>query len=60
MCFRLPTLKNKKSVGSIFLPAMNELQTFLASLNRSSTLIAVRDDGTPWPSEKEMQTRVSH
>jgi Phage integrase family len=60
MCFRLPTLKNKKSVGSIFLPTMNELQTFLASLNRSSTLIAVRDDGTPWPSEKEMQTRVSH
>ncbi len=24
------------------------------------TLIAVRDDGTVWPSEKEMQTRVSH
>ncbi|WMT72156.1 hypothetical protein [Bradyrhizobium sp. Ash2021] len=45
MCFRLPTLKNKKSVTSIFLPAMQELQTFLAGLNRSSTLIAVRDDG---------------
>jgi hypothetical protein len=60
MCFRLPTLKNKKSVTSIFLPALPELQTFLAGLNRSSTLIAVRDDGTPWPSEKEMQTRVSH
>ena len=23
-------------------------------------MIAVRDDGTPWESEKEMQTRVSH
>jgi hypothetical protein len=22
--------------------------------------IAVRDDGMPWPSEKEMQTRVNH
>jgi hypothetical protein len=39
---------------------MQELQEFLAGLGRSSTLIAVRDDGTPWPSQKEMQTRVSH
>jgi hypothetical protein len=39
---------------------MQELQDFLAGLSRSSTLIAVRDDGTPWPSEKEMQTRVNH
>jgi integrase len=57
MCFRLVTRKNKRA---LFLPAMVELQTFLGDLNRSSTLIAVRDDGTPWPSEKEMQTRVSH
>jgi integrase len=57
MCFRLVTRKNKRS---LFLPAMHELQTFLSDLSRSSTLIAVRDDGTPWPSEKEMQTRVSH
>jgi hypothetical protein len=40
--------------------AMQELQDFLAGLSRSSTLIAVRDDGTPWLSEKEMQTRVRH
>jgi len=56
-CFRLVTRKNKRS---LFLPAMQELQAFLSGLNRSSTLIAVRDDGTPWPGEKEMQTRVSH
>ena len=29
-------------------------------LTRSSTMIAVRDDGTPWESEKDLQTRVSH
>jgi integrase len=39
---------------------MPELQDFLGALTRSSTMIAVRDDGTPWESEKEMQTRVSH
>jgi hypothetical protein len=50
------TFKNKNGV---FLPAQQPLQDFLAKL-RTSTLIAVRDDGTPWPSEKEMQTRVSH
>jgi integrase len=29
-------------------------------LKRGSTLIALRDDGTPWESEVDMQTRVSH
>lgn len=57
MCFRFVTRKNKRG---LYLPAMPELQPFLAGLNRSGTLIAMRDDGTPWPSEKEMQTRVSH
>jgi hypothetical protein len=57
MCFRFVTRKNQRG---LYLPAMQELQDFLASVSRSSTLIAVRDDGTPWPSEKEMQTRVSH
>ena len=41
-------------------PAMPELQDFLGGLTRSSTMIAVRDDGTPWESEKDLQTRVSH
>jgi integrase len=57
MCFRFVTRKNQRG---LYLPALPELQTFLAGLGRSSTLIAVRDDGTPWPSEKEMQTAVSH
>ena len=57
MCFRFVTRKNQRG---LYLPAMQELQDFLAGLSRSSTLIAVRDDGTPWLSEKEMQTRVSH
>ncbi len=29
-------------------------------VQRTDGLLAVRADGTPWPSEKEMQTRVSH
>lgn len=51
--------KNKKAV---FLPVMTELQDFMAELKvqRADGLIAVRDDGSPWESEKEMQTRVSH
>ena len=57
MCFRFATRRNQRG---LYLPAMQELQDSLAGLGRSSTLIAVRDDGTPWPSEKEMQTRVSH
>jgi hypothetical protein len=54
--------KNKKAVALVFLPVMRELQDFLAELKvqRADGLIAVRDDGAPWPSEKEMQTRVSH
>jgi integrase len=39
-----------------------ELQDFLATLKVRSKdgHIALRDDGTPWTSEKDMQTRVSH
>jgi site-specific recombinase XerD len=41
---------------------MKELQDFLAELKvqRADGMITVRDDGALWPSEKEMQTRVSH
>lgn len=51
--------KNKKVV---FLPVLKEMQDFMIELKvqRADGLIAVRDDGTPWESEKEMQTRVSH
>ncbi|HLG82531.1 MAG TPA: integrase [Bradyrhizobium sp.] len=54
--------KNRKRVKSVFLPVMQEMQDFLAELKvqRADGVIAVRDDGSLWPSEKEMQTRVSH
>jgi len=54
--------KNKKKVPYVLLPVLPELQTFLAKLKvqRADGAIAVRDDGSLWPSEKEMQTRVSH
>jgi site-specific recombinase XerC len=43
------------------LPVLSELQAFIGELKvqRADGLIAVRDDGTAWPSEKEMQIRVS-
>jgi integrase len=53
-------LTTKKNNEQNFLPALPELQEYLANLERKSTLIAVRNDGTPWPDEKDMQTRVSH
>jgi integrase len=58
-CVRFVAGKNKKSV---FLPVLQEFQDFMAELKviRSDGLIAVRDDGLAWESEKEMQTRVSH
>jgi hypothetical protein len=56
-CFRFVAAKNKEKG---FVPTTPELQDFLTGLTRSSTLIAVRDDGTPWANEKDMQTRVSH
>jgi hypothetical protein len=51
--------KNKKATR---LPVMAELQTFLSArkIQSSDGLIAIRDDGAAWESEKEMQTRVSH
>jgi len=56
---RYTARKNKQAV---LLPVMKEYQDFLAELTvqRADGLIAVRDDGSEWPSEKEMQTRVSH
>jgi len=55
MCFRFVTRKNR----GLYLPAMQELQDFLAGLSRSSTLIAVRTMERRG-GRKEMQTRVSH
>ncbi|WP_161491902.1 site-specific integrase [Bradyrhizobium centrolobii] len=54
--------KNKKKIKSVLLPVLPELQQFLADLKvqRADGRIAVRDDGSLWVSEKEMQTKVSH
>jgi hypothetical protein len=43
----------------VLLPVVQELQDFLSELKVQCAdgLIAARDDGTAWPSEKEMQTR---
>jgi hypothetical protein len=59
MCIRLVTKKNDEKN---FLPAMPELQAFLATIKvrTKDGQIALRDDGVPWESEKDMQTRVSH
>jgi hypothetical protein len=62
MAVRYVPRKNKKKIPFVLLPVLPELQQFLGEikLNRADGLIAVRHDGSPWPSEKEMQTRVSH
>ncbi|PDT15853.1 integrase [Rhizobium sp. J15] len=54
--------KARKNNKLVTLPVLQELQDFLVSLKlqRADGLICVRDDGSAWPSEKEMQTRVSH
>jgi integrase len=54
--------KNRKKVKSVFLPVMQEMQDFMAELTvtRADGLICVRGNGSPWATEKEMQTRVSH
>jgi len=52
----------RKNGKATLLPVQMELQVFLGArdIRRTDGLIAVRDDGSPWAGEKEMQTRVSH
>jgi integrase len=54
--------KARKNNKFVTLPVLPELQDFMAELKvqRADGLIALRDDGTAWESEKDMQTRVSH
>lgn len=59
MCIRLVTKKNSEKN---FLPVLLELQTYLADIKVRTPEghIALRDDGSHWSNEKDMQTRVSH
>jgi hypothetical protein len=52
----------RKNKLTVFLPVMPEYLEFITQLKvqRADGLIATRDDGSEWLSEKEMQTRVSH
>jgi hypothetical protein len=56
-CFRHVAAKNKENS---WVPAAPELQAYLDGLDRTALQIAARNDGTPWESEKHMQTAVSH
>ncbi|ASP70309.1 integrase [Sinorhizobium meliloti] len=56
-CFRIITAKNKELV---WIPATDELQAYLDKLDRPALNICTRADGTPWESEVQMQTSVSH
>lgn len=52
----------KKNGKPVFLPVLPDLQEFMLTLTvrRADGLLAVRDDGSAWDNEKDMQTRVSH
>jgi integrase len=56
-CFRATHNKNDEHS---WLPASQDLQDYLDALDKTSTFIATRPDGTPWETEKQMQTAVSN
>jgi hypothetical protein len=56
-CFRAT---HKKNDEHSWLPASQDLQDYLDALDKTSTFIATRPDGTPWETEKQMQTAVSN
>lgn len=58
---RAVSYTRRKNNKTTLLPVLVELQNFLADkkVQRSDGLIAVRDDGSMWRSEKQMQHRVS-
>jgi hypothetical protein len=57
MCFRITVRKNKEQT---WIPAVQELQTYLAALPRTSTSIATRYNGMAWETESQMRSQVSH
>lgn len=56
-CFRVVTKKNKELV---WIPATDELQAHLDAIERTALEICTKADGTPWESEVQMQTTISH
>lgn len=56
-CLQKVANKNKELV---MVPAVVELQDHLDALDRTALEICTRQDGTPWESEVQMQTAVSH
>jgi integrase len=57
-CFRMDHRKNKEDQH--WLPAAPELQAFLDGLERTSTYIAVKHDGTPWRDQEQMRKQISN
>ena len=56
-CFRTTHKKNNEMN---WLPASRELQEFLDGLERSSTYISVKHNGTPWRDEEQLQKAASN
>lgn len=56
-CFRMTHKKNNEQN---WLPASPELQEFLDGLERTSTHVATKHNGTPWRDEEQLQKAVSN
>jgi integrase len=57
-CFRMDHRKNKQDQH--WLPAAPDLQEFLDKLDRTSTFIATKHDGTPWRDQEQMRKQFSN
>lgn len=56
-CLRVAARKNNEMT---WIPTVSELRSYLDKLDRTSLNVATRADGTPWETEVQMQTAVSH
>ena len=56
-CFRTTARKNDESV---WVPATKEVQAHLTTIGKTAMNIATKADGSPWDTEVQMQTAVSH